>query len=546
MMAFVRTLAGLFFLLATQYAEAKVYVLTVGIDKYAHIPLLEGAVNDSNDIAETLSTVQGAHVVQFVNQQATKENITSAWTDLTRKAGPGDHLVLHVAGHGAVQPAIFPDAGEAFDNMYLLAGFDLEGKGTKERILDNEFAFLFQMEKEATVLFIADTCFSGTLARSADFGSDLKVRRLPSLIKFEDDQLRDELIALGPPPPATSNPNLLEIYAGGSGKTIPELPIKNQMRGALSYSVARAFDGGADRSNDQVISVKELRRFVRRKVREHANGLQHPETNVSQGLSLAFPTSPEVANVPAFDKLNLFVAISAGATIDRETVVGRLNHEEIEFAEKPSSADLILELGSDAYRFFNSTRDLIYSSTSSVNCDDQNRDDCATALLESLEGEFYPVLTKEIFLRRLSERPLLEDVEVWTRDPVTQYAEGARIGILLKTETSKNVFLFALDKYGKITALVDRPISIKSSQPKFIGESTAEPPFGADHLFAVTSSSELDEFARWLKENNERSLNQAPRFRSSYRSIGSELLAKLTQGTLSVGTLPIFTIARSE
>nr|WP_319383296.1 caspase family protein [uncultured Roseibium sp.] len=545
-MVFLRSTAILIFLIIPELAVAKVYALTVGIDQYAHIPLLEGAVNDSNDIAETLRTVQRAHVVQLKDLEATKVNIIAAWTELTEMAGPGDYLVFHIAGHGAVQEAIFPDAGEAFDNMYLLASFNLEGDGTKERILDNEFAFLFQMEKEATVLFIADTCFSGTLARASGFGPELRVRRLPSVLEFKDDLLQEELIALGPPPPTNSNPNLLEIYAGAAGKTIPEVNINSQHRGALSYAVARAFEGQADRSNDQMISLKEMRRFIRRKVREHANGLQHPETKSDKTLNLSFPTSAEIANTPIIPKLNFHVTETDDAIIGRNDIIEELDLAELQLTDNPTMADLSLEMGSESYSFYNSTRDLIYASTSSVDCSNLSDDECSTVLRENLANELFPVLTKEIFLRRLAARPLSEDIEVWTRDAVGQYVQGDRIGILLRTETSERVFLFALDKYGKLTALLRQPILINASEAKFVGESVAQAPFGNDHLFAVAGSGDLEGFVQFIQENNERALNEEPLTPSGHSSVSHELLAKLTQGQLSTGVLPIFTIARPE
>ncbi|WP_281930199.1 caspase family protein [Roseibium album] len=538
---------GLFLLITTKAADAKVYALTVGIDEYAFFqPSLDGAVNDSNDIANTLKTVQGAEVVQFLNGQATKSNIFKAWTVLAERAGQGDHLILHIAGHGAFQKAVFPEAGETFDNMYLLAGFDVTGEGTKERILDNEFAFLFEKEREATVLFIADICFSGTLARSAFLETEAKVRRLEGLIEFEDDQLRDELVALGPPPSTSAVQNLFEIYAVGPGEIVPEVRINNQMRGALSYSVARAFEGHADRSNDQLLSETELDRFVLRKAREHANGLQNPETRASADLALAFPTINRSLQPPVIEKLKFFVLASGDADVDRDLITARLVHEEVEYAKDPLAADLILEVGGGSFAFFNSTRDLIYPSVSAIECEGWSSDGCAAKLLNRLETEFSAVVAKEVFLRRLAERPLREAVEVWTKNTATQYSKGERIGFHLKTEVSDSVFLFALDKFGRITALVDQPISVDASKPLFIGESIVEPPFGADHFFAVTGGEELRAFSRWLKANNGRALSQAPETATPHGSLGAELIEKLTQGSLSVGVLPIFTVEQMQ
>ena len=48
--------------------------------------------------------------------------------------------------------------------------------GTQHRIVDNEIGHLLATEKEATVLFVADSCFAGGMTRSADSRVPVGVR----------------------------------------------------------------------------------------------------------------------------------------------------------------------------------------------------------------------------------------------------------------------------------------------------------------------------------------------------------------------------------
>ena len=111
----------------------------------------------------------------LLNRDATREAIFTNWRELTQLAGKRDTLIFHYAGHGGRQNAIL-EGHEAKDNVFLLPGFSETGPGITERIVDNEIGHLLAEEPEATVVFVADSCFAGGMTRAADPRSAVDVR----------------------------------------------------------------------------------------------------------------------------------------------------------------------------------------------------------------------------------------------------------------------------------------------------------------------------------------------------------------------------------
>ena len=140
--------------------------LVIGIDDYAHIEKLQGAVNDARDIGEALDGIGVDDLTVLLDGDATRDRIVAEWRGLLERAAPGDTLVLAYAGHGAQEPERVPgtEPGDGKDEVLLLGGFRSEGSGTRERIVDDEINwwFLDAGRKGLRVVFVADACHSGT------------------------------------------------------------------------------------------------------------------------------------------------------------------------------------------------------------------------------------------------------------------------------------------------------------------------------------------------------------------------------------------------
>ena len=145
--------------------------LVIGINDYVELRNLAGAVNDARDVANALSGAGVGDLVVLENGAATRERIAAEWRSLVARSGPGDTLVLTYAGHGGQEQVRMPGTEEdGLDEVLLLGGFRESGPATRERIIDDELNawFVEAGERDLRVIFVADSCHSGTLTRSVD------------------------------------------------------------------------------------------------------------------------------------------------------------------------------------------------------------------------------------------------------------------------------------------------------------------------------------------------------------------------------------------
>lgn len=302
--------------------------LVIGIDKY---PLLgernqlAGAVNDAHDIASALKAQGASDVIVLVDEEATKAAIERSWFDLVERGQPGDTLVFSYAGHGSQEPEP-PGRNEEEDGLnenFLLGGFSPKAPHNAERIIDDEmFVWLKAADdKGLRVVFIADSCHSGTMYRSAQAtGVRFRMVTIPDIT---DDQL-----TLPPPAFANFTPEEFKavtfVSATEESRVVPEINIKGEQRGALSYSFARAVEGGADRDGDGRITQEELVSFLVPSVHQLVESQQTPQVlPVRASRAAIFETArsaPEKTPDPTEDSLR--VAVIGGPSDEVSKVTG--------------------------------------------------------------------------------------------------------------------------------------------------------------------------------------------------------------------------------
>jgi len=187
-------------------AKGKKYGLFVGINKYpAPTNTLYGAVNDAKNMKALLESPRfgfmPANDVILTDEQATRAAILSNLATLGAKAGAGDLLVFQYSGHGTLFPDKYSDEldetqktelhvvfedGSKLDipsNYYdsAICPWDLDsessGKNWGNLILDDELyaAFAPLTAKGVQVVFVADSCHSGTVAQAGKIGGQIRV-----------------------------------------------------------------------------------------------------------------------------------------------------------------------------------------------------------------------------------------------------------------------------------------------------------------------------------------------------------------------------------
>ena len=276
-----------------------VRALIIGIDNYRNpraASPLDGAVADARDIAGTMQRGGVSDLTVLVDEAATRASVERALSELAQRSGPGDLVLITFAGHGAREPErVLGSEPDGLDELFLLWGFDTDGTGTLERVLDDEMnIWLGRIAATgAQTVFLADSCFGGGLTKAVDpRGRGLKVRGLkrvdrPELVRsgtyFIDP--RNDRLAPAARMPADDNatkqyPTLTFIAAVDAEHESPEIQIGGEAtpRGAASFALARAFEGLADQEGDRngVTTRRELFGYLRRNIQILSANRQSP------------------------------------------------------------------------------------------------------------------------------------------------------------------------------------------------------------------------------------------------------------------------------
>jgi Caspase domain len=247
----------------------EVRAVVIGIDAYQFVPQLRGAVADARDIEQTLRGQGVRDVTALYDAAADRATVMRTLDQLLQRSQPGDLVVLSIAGHGVQEPEhIKGSQPDGFDNVFVLAGFNPKtGAGTQQRIIGTEFNHVIKQfeAKGAHVLFVADACYGGGLAREIDPRADEMSYRQAPRYALTVDNLQ---------PISTATDAFLSdidfertsfLAAVDRNTKAPEVRIPGVpgFRGALSYAVARAFEGAADQNRDRRVSQTELFTYVR-------------------------------------------------------------------------------------------------------------------------------------------------------------------------------------------------------------------------------------------------------------------------------------------
>jgi uncharacterized caspase-like protein len=245
----------------TQLIErSKIWAVVIGLSRYKSVPSLQFGDKDALAIQEYLLKRVGVpkeNVTLLTNEQATLVNVRrTLGTELRRKAGQKDTVIIYFAGHGAPElDATSPDEDglEKYLVMYDSDSEDLYTTGLPMR----EVEVIFQRLAAERVIFIADTCFSGA-AVGRTFAT--VARR------------------------ATVSEAFLARLSKGKGRVVLTASRANQVsqerdelgHGVFTYYLLEGLNGKADQDGDGIITVDEIYNYVSRKVPEVTGQNQHP------------------------------------------------------------------------------------------------------------------------------------------------------------------------------------------------------------------------------------------------------------------------------
>lgn len=155
--------------------------LCIGINDYPGTDMdLAGCVNDAQDWAAALGARDYA-VTTLLDAQASKAGMVEAMRRVIAAARRGDTVVITFSGHGSYEPDENGDEADGLDEG--LCPHDIVTAG--HTLSDDELHALFSTRRAGVKLvFIADSCHSGTVSRAAtsaeeDETSPVRPRFLP-------------------------------------------------------------------------------------------------------------------------------------------------------------------------------------------------------------------------------------------------------------------------------------------------------------------------------------------------------------------------------
>lgn len=470
--------------------------LVVGIDDYVELRDLQGAVNDARDIAGALARVGVRDLVVLENGTATRRRLAAEWEALVARSAEGDTLVLTYAGHGGQEPARVPGTErDGRDEVLLLGGFRANGPGTRERIFDDELNqwFVEAGRRGLKVVFVADSCHSGTLTRSVDSRAPAPVLRTAAYT-ITDDMLDLE----GPATEAAAIdeaelPHVNFLAAGQEHEQVPEIALPgaaggSEPRGALSYAFARAVEGKADLDRDGVLRRGELWRFVRENVRMMSEARQTPNLLPTGGgdepvLPIAAGAVLEEGGMQAISDETPGLGMGAWETQGGPVRIAVLNaspETHLSFREALPDADVVLASQSPDLVWDARAREVV------TGMGDVVAYDVGVAELPGVVEKWAAVRA----IRTLSAAASLR-LRVHPHDGA--HREGTRIVVEVGGLRHPRLTLIGLAGTGNVHylyPLAGDPDAVSVDGP-FRLPLEVTPPFGADHIVAVSAGSTL-------------------------------------------------------
>ncbi|MGP0566819.1 MULTISPECIES: caspase family protein [unclassified Nitrospina] len=132
------------------------HALIIGINQYRHLPPLKTAVHDAREVDRILRDQYGFETTLLIDPG--RDAIMDAFNGIRLRLTADDHFLIYYAGHGEFDKTV--------NKAYWLPADARPNSDTKWIIVDNITSNIKRMAARH-VLVVADSCYSGTLTRSA-------------------------------------------------------------------------------------------------------------------------------------------------------------------------------------------------------------------------------------------------------------------------------------------------------------------------------------------------------------------------------------------
>jgi hypothetical protein len=497
----------------------EVRALIIGIDTYNHYRPLKGAVADARDIETSLRRMGSKDVTALINAQADRTSVLREIDRLTARARPKDLVVLSIAGHGTQEEEqVRGSEPDGMQNVFLLPGFEPTAAGSQQRVLGKEFNhFIKQLElRGARVIFVADTCYGGGMAREVDpRAEEMSFRQVPRY-KLTNDTLKP-VISSGEAYLTELDFDRTEFLAAVDRNTkAPEVVIPGVpgLRGALSYAIARALEGNADADADGKVTIKELFTSVRQMVYQLSNQRQNIVTvtspsrdvqndtvfQLTRGISTmesmpqaggaVSPLKPTSTTSGSSAKL----APLTTARMERPIRLAALDGDNNHFADlKPRDTPIEIVKPLD-------TPDIIWDP---ISRDVITWGDIIAYQVD--KSNLSSVADRAAAIRALKQMATNAPQLIKIEPDDALHRNNSSVDIELSDVAGRSLILFNIAGDGTVQTLYpigSDPVTIAS--PAFSFPLKVREPFGADQIVAITSTQRMKELEEVLVQLNQR------------------------------------------
>lgn len=240
--------------------RGKIWAVVIGISNYKGVQPLRYADKDALAFHDYLANHIGIPMDQttlLLNEQATLMNLKrTLGTDLRRKAGEKDTIIVYYAGHGA--PEADSSAGDDDGLEKYIVPYDADPRDLYTTGLPmREIETIFQRLTPERIIFISDSCYSGATAGRT----------------FATASRR-----------AVVSENFLSRLSKGKGRIVLSASKASEVseeredlgHGVFTYYLLEGLRGKADADKDGIVTVDEVYGYVAKKVPEVTGQNQHP------------------------------------------------------------------------------------------------------------------------------------------------------------------------------------------------------------------------------------------------------------------------------
>lgn len=155
-------------------ANARNYLLVIGINNYQYWPKLNNAIKDASDVASTLISkynFEFDNIIMLKDEQATRSNIYNSMRGLIEKLTPQDNLLIYYSGHGYFDQLL---------NEGYWVPVEAHTNSNGDYISNTEILKIINNINSQHTFLVADACFSGSLFSETTRGYSENVEKYKS------------------------------------------------------------------------------------------------------------------------------------------------------------------------------------------------------------------------------------------------------------------------------------------------------------------------------------------------------------------------------